>query len=295
MSLGGSYSMAHQLGSGHSGVLAGVMGWPVSHSRSPIIHQHWMQEHGIRGAYLPLPVPEHRLASAIQGLPALGFSGCNLTVPHKVQALQLVDELTPQARHVAAINTIIVRSDGSLLGDNTDGWGYIQSLLQANPAWQPDTGPALVLGAGGAARAIVAALLEQGVPEIRITNRTAENAQTLADIFGARVRVVAWGQRNAAMTDVRLLVNTTTLGMHGQPELEVKLDALPSYAMVSDVVYTPLETPLLKTARQRGHVAVDGLGMLLHQAAPAFEAWFGVRPQVTAQLRALVLATFRSA
>jgi len=273
-------------------VLAGVMGWPVAHTRSPAIHNHWIAQHELKGAYVQLPVQPENLEAAIRGLSALGFAGCNVTVPHKVNAMKLMDELTPAARHIAAINTIVVRPDGSLLGVNNDGLGYIQSLRDANPSWRGDAGAALVLGAGGAARAIVVGLLEQGVPEVRIANRTQERAQALAEAFGPRVKVVSWAERNEAMADVKLLVNTTTQGMHGQPSLDVRLDALPTNAMVSDAIYIPLETPLLAQARLRGHVTVNGLGMLLNQAVPAFEAWFGVRPEVTAELRAVVQATF---
>lgn len=273
-------------------VLAGVMGWPVAHTRSPVIHNHWIAKHGLKGAYVQLPVQPGRLEAAIRGLPALGFAGCNITVPHKVNAMQLMDELHPQARRIAAINTVVVQPDGRLLGVNNDGIGYIQSLRDANSAWRGDAGPALVLGAGGAARAIVVALLDEGVPELRITNRTLEKAQALKDAFGDRVTVVPWAERNQAMAGVSLLVNTTTQGMHGQPALDVQLDDLPATAMVSDAIYIPLETPLLAAARQRGHQTVNGLGMLLNQARPAFQAWFGVLPEITPELRAAVQATF---
>jgi len=273
-------------------VLAGVMGWPVAHTRSPVIHNHWIAKHGLKGAYVQLPVQPQNLEAAIRGLPALGFAGCNITVPHKVNAMQLMDELHPQARRIAAINTVVVQPDGRLLGVNNDGIGYIQSLRDANRAWRGDAGPALVLGAGGAARAIVVALLDEGVPELRITNRTQEKAQALKDAFGDRVTVVPWAERNAAMAGVSLLVNTTTQGMHGQPALDVQLNDLPTSAMVSDAIYIPLETPLLAAARQRGHQTVNGLGMLLNQARPAFQAWFGVLPEITPELRAAVQATF---
>ena len=207
-------------------VLAGVMGWPVAHTRSPAIHNHWIAKHELKGAYVQLPVQPEKLEAAIRGLSALGFAGCNVTVPHKVNAMKLMDELTPAARHIAAINTIVVRPDGSLLGANNDGNGYIQSLRDANPTWRGDAGTALVLGAGGAARAIVVGLLEQGVPEVRIANRTQERAQALADAFGPRVKVVSWAERNEAMADVKLLVNTTTQGMHGQPALDVLFEDL---------------------------------------------------------------------
>jgi shikimate dehydrogenase len=273
-------------------VLAGVMGWPVAHTRSPAIHNHWIAKYGLKGAYVQLPVQPERLEAAIRGLAALGFAGCNVTVPHKESAMRFMDELHPAARRVAAINTIVVQPDGRLLGMNNDGAGYIQSLRDADATWRGDAGPALVLGAGGAARAIVVALLDEGVPELRITNRTLERAQELAEAFGDRVKVVPWAERNEAMAGVSLLVNTTSLGMHGQAPLDVALDALPLEAMVSDAVYIPLETPLLADARMRGHRTVNGLGMLLNQARPAFQSWFGVLPEVTPELRAAVQATF---
>jgi shikimate dehydrogenase len=273
-------------------VLAGVMGWPVAHTRSPAIHNHWIAQYGLKGAYVQLPVQPQNLEAAICGLPALGFAGCNITVPHKVNAMQLMDTLHPAARRVAAINTVVVQADGSLLGMNNDGYGYIQSLRDAQPGWRGDAGPALVVGAGGAARAIVVALLDEGVPEVRLCNRTQEKAQALKDAFGDRVTVVPWADRNSAMAGVRLLVNTTTQGMHGQPALDVALDDLPAEALVSDAIYIPLETPLLAAARQRGHQTVNGLGMLLNQARPAFHAWFGVLPELTPGLIAAVQATF---
>ena len=273
-------------------VLAGVMGWPVAHTRSPAIHNHWIAQYSLKGAYVQLPVQPQNLEAAIRGLPALGFAGCNITVPHKVNAMQLMDTLHPAARRVAAINTVVVQADGSLLGMNNDGYGYIQSLRDAQPDWRGDAGPALVVGAGGAARAIVVALLDEGAPEVRLCNRTQEKAQALKDAFGDRVTVVPWADRNSAMAGVRLLVNTTTQGMHGQPALDVALDDLPAEALVSDAIYIPLETPLLAAARQRGHQTVNGLGMLLNQARPAFQAWFGVQPEITPALRAAVQATF---
>jgi len=273
-------------------VLAGVMGWPVAHTRSPAIHNHWIAKYGLKGAYVQLPVQPERLEAAIRGLAALGFAGCNVTVPHKESAMRFMDELHPAARRVAAINTIVVQADGRLLGMNNDGAGYIQSLRDADATWRGDAGPALVLGAGGAARAIVVALLDAGAPELRITNRTLERAQALAEDFGDRVKVVPWAERNEAMAGVSLLVNTTSLGMHGQAPLDVALDALPLETMVSDAVYIPLETPLLAQARVRGHRTVNGLGMLLNQARPAFQSWFGVLPDVTPELRAAVQATF---
>ena len=271
--------------------LAGVMGWPVAHSRSPKIHNHWLEKHGLPGAYVLLPVAPGTLNVALPGLAALGFRGCNITIPHKVDAIALVHDVDAHARRVGAINTIVVQPDRSLRGMNTDGYGFIQSLLEASPAWVADAGPITVLGAGGAARAVVLALADRGAREIRLVNRTFEKADALAKEFGAPLKALPWAERHAALADVALLVNTTSQGMHGSPALDLNLDALPRRALVSDIIYVPLETPLLAGARLRGNVTVNGLGMLLHQARPAFEAWFGVLPEVTGDLRRLVEAT----
>ncbi len=273
-------------------VLAGVMGWPVAHSRSPVIHNHWIAQYGLRGAYALLPVQPENFEAAIRGLPALGFAGCNVTIPYKVNAMKMMDFVDPVAKAMGAINTIVVQPDGSLHGYNNDGFGYIQSLRDAQPDWRGDAGPALVLGAGGAARAIVLSLLNEGAPEVRLVNRTREKAQALADEFGPRVKVLDWAERNDAMAGLALLVNTTNQGMHGQPELAVSLAALPEQALVSDAIYIPLETALLQHARLRGNPVVNGLGMLLNQARPAFKAWFGVMPEITPTLRRLVVETF---
>ncbi len=272
--------------------LAGIVGWPVAHSRSPIIHNHWIKKYGLNGAYVQLPVAPGKLAQAVPGLAALGFRGCNITLPHKVDALQLVDEVDVMARRMGAMNTIVVQPDGSLKGFNNDGFGYIQSLLDAQPDWRADAGPITVLGAGGAARAVVLSLADRGAKEIRLLNRTFDKAQALAKEFGAPVKALPWEERHAALADVALLVNTTSQGMHGQPDLELNLDALPGHALVSDVIYVPLETPLLLAARQRGNPTVNGLGMLLNQARPAFNAWFGVMPEITEELKQALIATF---
>lgn len=271
--------------------LAGVMGWPVGHSRSPLVHQHWIAEHGLAGDYVLLAVAPEKLEAALKGLPALGFAGCNLTIPHKVAAMQWVDRIAPLAQRIGAINTIVVEADGSLTGRNTDGFGYIQSLLDAQPTWRADAGPVCVVGAGGAARAVIASLLEQGAPEIRLTNRSAAKAHDMAQEFGAPVQAIAWADRHEALRDVALLVNTTNQGMHGQDPLDLSLDLLPLGALVSDIIYVPLQTPLLAAAKARGNPTVNGLGMLLNQARPAFEAWFGVRPSISPALLAKVQAT----
>lgn len=271
--------------------LAGVMGWPVAHSRSPLIHNYWLQKYGLNGSYVQLAVQPGQLATALPGLSALGFKGCNVTIPHKVDALALVHTVDANAQRVGAVNTIVVQADGSLKGMNTDGFGYIQSLLDAQSEWRADAGPVVVVGAGGAARAVVLALADHGAKEIRLINRTFDKAQAMASEFGATVKAVAWEQRHAALSGAALLVNTTSQGMHGHPPLDLDLSALPTHALVSDIIYAPLETPLLLAARARGNPTVGGLGMLLNQARPAFEAWFGVLPDVTPELRRLVEAT----
>lgn len=271
--------------------LAGVMGWPVAHSRSPAIHGHWIRHYGLNGHYVLLPVQPERIADAMRGLRALGFAGCNITIPHKVAAMPLVDRIDPLAARIGAINTIVAEKDGTLSGYNTDAYGYIQSLLDAQPDWRADAGPITVLGAGGAARAILVALAERGAKEIRLCNRSPDKAQALAAEFGAPIRALPWEQREDALDGAALLVNTTSLGMKGQAPLDLSLDRLPKHALVSDIIYVPLETPLLAAARQRGNRTINGLGMLLNQARPAFQHWFGVMPEVTPELRRLIEAT----
>jgi shikimate dehydrogenase len=269
--------------------LAGVMGWPVGHSRSPRLHGFWLEQYGVDGAYVPLSVPPERAAEAIRALPALGFRGCNVTVPHKEVAAATVDRLDESARRAGAVNTIVVLDDGTLEGRNTDGFGFLENLKAGAPGWTASAGPAVVLGAGGAARAIVAALIDDGAPEVRLVNRTRERAERLASDLGAGVRVVDWVSRETLLADAALVVNTTTQGMHGQPPLDLGLTYLAAGAVVTDIVYTPLMTPLLEAARARGNPVVDGLGMLLHQARPGFAAWFGVEPEVSDELRRFVL------
>ena len=270
--------------------LAGVIGWPISHSRSPRLHGFWLEHHGIDGAYLPFAVRPESLVAALAGLPALGLRGVNVTLPHKEAALALVARATDEAKRIGAVNTIVVGEDGRLEGSNTDGYGFLEHLRASAPSFQAGSAPAVLLGAGGAARAIAVALLDAGLPELRLTNRTSWRATALAAALGKRVVVVDWAERAAALAGACLLVNATTLGMAGQPPLDLELGQLPSTAVVYDIVYVPLETALLAAARARGNPAVDGIGMLLHQARPGFAAWFGVEPKVTAELRAFVLA-----
>lgn len=270
--------------------LAGVLGWPISHSLSPRLHGHWLREYRVDGAYLPLKVEPEKLPEALRGLIALGFRGANVTLPHKERALELCAEVTERAARIGAVNTLVVR-DGHLEGDNSDSFGFLENLKERADAWQPEQGPAVVLGAGGAARAILVALLDAGVPEIRLLNRTRSRAESLAEDLGGPIQPLDWGSWERALEGAALLVNTTSLGMQGQPPLDIELDALPRSALVNDIVYVPLETRLLAAARVRGNPVVDGLGMLLHQARPGFESWFGVSPSVTPALRRAVLET----
>ena len=270
---------------------AGVIGWPIAHSRSPLLHGYWLKQHGIPGAYLPFAVRPGEVRAALRGLAALGFAGCNVTVPHKEETLALVDTADELSRRIGAANLVVVGPDGSLHGSNTDAYGFLANLRERAPGWRADAGPAVVIGAGGSARAVIVSLADAGAPEIRLVNRTGERAEAVAASLGGPIQVVEWEARAEALEGARLLVNTTTQGMHGQPPLDLGLSALPRDAVVTDLVYVPLETPLLAAARARGNVAVDGLGMLLHQAVPSFAAWFGVTPEVTAELRALAEAT----
>ncbi len=268
--------------------VSGIMGWPVSHSRSPAIHGHWLARYGIDGAYIPFEVRPEDGYEAIRILPRLGFSGANITLPHKETALRAVDEADSVARRIGAVNTVVVQEDGALHGGNSDAYGFLEHLRSSAPGWRPGT--ATIIGAGGSARAVAAALVDAGATEIRLVNRTAERAARVAEAVGGPLLPVAWRERSAALEGAGLLVNTTSLGMAGNPPLEIALDALPGDAVVDDIVYVPLETPLLAAARRRGLATVDGLGMLLHQARPGFRAWFGTDPAVDEALRQSVLA-----
>lgn len=276
----------------NSFTIAGVMGWPVAHSRSPLIHNHWIRQYNLSGAYGAFPVEPSNLEAAIRGLQALGLAGCNITIPHKVNAMAYVDWVHPLAQRMGAINTVVVQADGALHGFNNDGFGFIHSLLEAQPTWQANAGPIAVIGAGGAARAIIVSLLDEGATRIRVINRTHSKAEELAQEFGSLVTSVQWENREDALIGASLLINTTSQGMHGEPALDISLTNLPTDALVSDAVYIPMETPLLKEARQRGNSTVNGLGMLIHQARPAFQAWFGVMPDVTEKLYTEVTRTF---
>jgi len=270
--------------------LAGVIGNPISHSRSPHLHGHWLRVYGIEGYYIPLHVEHQDLPEVLRTLPRLGFKGVNVTLPFKERALELADRVADRAALIGAANTITFQPDGSIHADNTDGYGFIENLRHGAPGWSPRGAPVVVLGAGGAARGVLSALLEAGAPEVRLANRTRVKAEALRQDFGPRVTVLDWHAVSDGMEDAGTLVNTTSLGMTGQPELALNLDPLPRSAVVTDIVYRPLMTPLLELAAARGHPIVDGLGMLLHQAAPGFERWFGLRPEITPELRAAALA-----
>jgi shikimate dehydrogenase len=272
-------------------LLSGLMGFPVMHSRSPKLHNYWLAQHRLAGTYLPLAVKADGLRAALRALPALGFSGCNLTIPHKVAALDMVDRVDPLARRIGAMNCVVVAPDGSLEGQNHDAFGYIESIREAQPGWRADTGPIVVIGAGGGARAVLVSLVDQGAHEIRLVNRTPTRAKALERELGGPIRALAWEDREAALGGAAMLINATSQGMVGEPPLELSLDALPATALVSDIIYIPRETPLLAAARKRGNPTVNGLGMLLHQARPAFRAWFGIMPEVTPELRAMIEAT----
>ena len=276
-----------------AGRIAGIFGWPVAHSRSPLLHGFWLDHYGIDGAYVPLAVAPEHFQQVLRILPRMGFVGANVTLPHKEAALSAVDEADSLAQRIGAVNTVVVREDGSLYGSNTDAYGFVENLRQFVPHWTAASGPAVVVGAGGAARAIAFALVDSGAPEVRIVNRTTARADALAIELGPTARVWPWVERAGSLSDAGLLVNSTKLGMYGEAPLDLPLDSLPVEAVVTDAVYVPLETALLASAAARGNRVVDGLGMLLHQARPGFSAWFGVEPDVTNELRACVEADLK--
>jgi len=268
--------------------LAAVMGWPVMHSRSPLMHNYWLEQQSLGGGYVPLAIEPGRLEPALRALHPLGFAGCNLTIPHKQDAMTIVDEVSDVARRIGAISCVVVREDGTLVGTNNDWLGFLGNLKESQPGWRGADGPVAVIGAGGGARAVCHAMLEEGAPEVRLINRTQARAQGIADEFGGPIRVVPWAERHEALEGVALAVNATSQGMIGMEPLDLRLDRLSSSAIAADIIYTPLETPFLAEARGRGNATVNGLGMLLHQGPPAWKMWFGLEPEVTADLRELM-------
>jgi shikimate dehydrogenase len=272
-----------------------VIGWPVEHSRSPLIHRYWLKQYGLDGAYEKEAVKPEDLPAFLGGLAARGYAGANVTLPHKEAALRLAAVADEAARTIGAANTLWLDEAGRLNASNTDAYGFVTNLNAVAPGWNGGRRPVMVLGAGGAGRAVLHGLLAEGASRILLANRTAGRAQELADAFGPAVTVVDWRERDHALFGCGLLVNATSLGMTGKEALDLDLALLPSDATVADLVYSPLETRLLAAARGRDNRAVDGLGMLLHQAVPGFERWFGIRPAVTAELRAHVAASLGGA
>jgi shikimate dehydrogenase len=272
-------------------LLAGVMGWPVMHSRSPMMHNYWLKKHGLAGTYVPLAIRPEHLAAALRGLHPLGFAGVNVTIPHKQEAMKVVDEVDALARSIGAISCVVVRPDGSLAGTNNDCYGFIHAVKQEQPGWRADTGPIVVIGAGGGSRAVCYGLVREGAREIRLVNRSFERAREIARAFGAPIKALRWEDRHEALEGAAMVVNTTSQGMVGNSALEIRLDKLQTSALAADIVYIPLETPFLAAARARGNRTINGLGMLLNQGRPAWKAWFGIEPEVTAELRAIVEKT----
>ena len=269
--------------------LAAVIGHPIAHSKSPNVHGYWLRKYGLKGHYIPMDIEPDKLSDLLPRLADLGFVGANVTIPHKEKVMEIADLITDRATLIGAANTLIFRKDGRIHADKTDGYWFIENIRQANPDWNPKSGPAVVFGAGGASRAVLASLLDVGVPKIMLTNRTRIRAEKLKEDFGNRIQVVEWVQAGNVLEYADLVVNTTSLGMTGKPEMRVPLDGLRPGAIVNDLVYSPLRTRLLATAEEQGCRVVDGLGMLLHQAVPGFERWFGKRPVVDENLRAAVL------
>jgi len=274
-------------------LLAGVMGWPVMHSRSPLLYNYWFRQHNLAGTYVPLAIPPSGLEAALRALHPLGFAGCNLTIPHKQEAMKWVDEVDTVAKSIGAISCVAVRTDGSLAATNNDCYGFIQNVREEHPGWRAGAGPSVVIGAGGGARAVCYALAADGAKEIRLVNRTFDRAKKIAEDFGGPINALPWEQRHEVLDGAAMVVNTTSQGMVSQSPLDLKLDKLPARALAVDIVYVPLETPFLRTARERGNPTINGLGMLLHQGRPAWRAWFGIEPAVTAELRAIIEKSIR--
>jgi shikimate dehydrogenase len=269
-------------------LLAGVMGWPVMHSRSPLMHNYWFRQRGLAGTYVPLAIQPEGLAVALRALRPLGFAGCNLTIPHKQQAMTIADDVDAVAKRIGAISCVVVRPDGSLAGTNNDWFGFIHNLKQEQPGWRADAGPVTVIGAGGGSRAVCYGLMQEGAKEIRLVNRTFARAKGIAEEFGGPITALPWDERHDALEGAAMAVNATSQGMAGQPALDIRLDKLPKSALAADIIYIPLETPFLAAARKRGNRTVNGLGMLLHQGRPAWKAWFGIGVEVTPELRAMM-------
>ena len=267
-----------------------VLGYPIHHSKSPKMHGYWLDQTEVSGYYVPLEIHPDNFEEALKNMPKLGFRGANVTIPHKERALEIADFVSERAQRIGAANTLYFDVDGKIHADNTDGYGFITNLKKGALEWNAKSGPALVLGAGGAARAILDALITEKTPKIYLTNRTKERAQDLAREFGNGIEVLDWDNKNSVLLEVKTLINTTSLGMNGEGDLGLDFSQLSNAMTVTDIVYTPLETDLLKHAKQRGCTCVDGLGMLIYQGIPGFSNWFGVNPKVTDELRELLLS-----
>jgi shikimate dehydrogenase len=266
-------------------LLAGVVGWPVMHSRSPLMHNYWMEQQGLNGTYVPLAIKPGELDAALRAMHPLGFAGCNVTIPHKLEAMKIVDEVDEVATKIGAISCIVVREDGTLFGTNNDWLGFLGNIKQQAPDWRAEAGSIAVIGAGGGSRAVCYGLMQEGATEIRLVNRTHEKALAIAEEFNGPIRVLPWKERHDALEGAAMVVNTTSQGMDGEAALDFKLDKLSPTALAADIIYTPLETPFLSDARERGNPTVNGLGMLIHQGPPAWKRWFDVIPMVTEELR----------
>ncbi|MFP6711506.1 MAG: shikimate dehydrogenase [Rhodospirillales bacterium] len=266
-------------------LLAGVVGWPVMHSRSPLMHNYWMEQQGLNGTYVPLAIKPGELDAALRAMHPLGFAGCNVTIPHKLEAMKIVDEVDEVATKIGAISCIVVREDGTLFGTNNDWLGFLGNIKQQAPDWRAEAGSIAVIGAGGGSRAVCYGLMQEGATEIRLVNRTHEKALAIAEEFNGPIRVLPWKERHDALEGAAMVVNTTSQGMDGEAALDLKLDKLSPTALAADIIYTPLETPFLSDARERGNPTVNGLGMLIHQGPPAWKRWFDVIPMVTEELR----------
>lgn len=265
--------------------MAAVMGWPVMHSLSPLMHNTWMEQEGLNGTYVPLAIEPGTLEPALRALHPLGFAGSNLTIPHKLDAMTIVDEVDEVARKIGAMSCVVVREDGTLFGTNNDWLGFVGNLKQFFPDFRADTGPVTVIGAGGGGRAVCYAMLDQGAREIRLVNRTPEEPALIAAEFGGPITPVTWAERHDALDGAVMVINATSQGMKGEPALDINLDTLPVSALAVDIIYTPLETPFLAAARMRGNPTLNGLGMLLHQGPAAWKRWFGIEPAITDALR----------
>ena len=268
--------------------MAGVMGWPVMHSRSPMMHNYWMKQQGMKGTYVFLGIKPEGLESALRALHPLGFSGCNLTIPHKLDAMTMVDEVDDTARKIGAISCVIVGEDGTLSGTNNDWLGFLGNLKHQQPGWRADSGPCTVIGAGGGGRAVVYGLLEEGAKEVRLVNRTQHNAERIAEDFNGPISVYPWKERNSLLEGATTVVNVTNQGMVGEAPLDITLEKLAPDALAADIIYTPLESPFLAAAAKRQNKTVNGLGMLLHQGPPAWKRWFKIEPTVTDELRGMM-------